>query len=196
MAEPEDGGDGGSLLTRRIGPLPTWQWLAVITLAGLAYYVLVARKKTAAATSSTSTTSPTTSSADVPQFVIQNTFPSPPMTPAANNITVNVPDQDTQAPPTPTNPVSPVRRGPALPLPAPTTPVHQTLPAKIGKTVTVTKWTAKNAPWSSTISGIAAQSGIKNWQTVWNAPQNAALRAQRKKPELIQPGDKVYVPAA
>ena len=34
------------------------------------------------------------------------------------------------------------------------------------------------------------------WSTVWNHPNNAALKAQRKDPEVLQEGDKVYVPKA
>lgn len=67
-----------------------------------------------------------------------------------------------------------------------------------GKYVTVAKWTPKNAPWNSTVWGITSHLlGPKtSWKTVWNAPQNSALRAKRKDPKKIQAGDKIWVPGA
>ena len=32
------------------------------------------------------------------------------------------------------------------------------------------------------------------WSTLWNHPNNSALKSQRKKPEVLQEGDEVYVP--
>lgn len=32
------------------------------------------------------------------------------------------------------------------------------------------------------------------WETVWNHPQNAALKAERKDPAVLLPGDAVFVP--
>jgi hypothetical protein len=34
------------------------------------------------------------------------------------------------------------------------------------------------------------------WKTVWNHARNAALRAKRKEPEILMPGDEVFVPKA
>ena len=41
---------------------------------------------------------------------------------------------------------------------------------------------------------IAAEYGFTNWQTIWNVPQNAALKSQRQNPNVLFPGDQVYVP--
>jgi peptidoglycan hydrolase-like protein with peptidoglycan-binding domain len=41
---------------------------------------------------------------------------------------------------------------------------------------------------------IAAEYGFTNWQTIWNLPQNAALKNQRQNPNVLFPGDQVYVP--
>ena len=46
----------------------------------------------------------------------------------------------------------------------------------------------------STIGGIAAHFGIGDWNKIWDAPENAGLRAHRMEPEHIQPGDGVWVP--
>jgi len=44
------------------------------------------------------------------------------------------------------------------------------------------------------LATIAKRSGLQSWQTIWDHPKNAELRAKRPKPELIHPGDQVYVP--
>lgn len=47
-----------------------------------------------------------------------------------------------------------------------------------------------------TIAGITAAHAKAGttWAQVWGAPQNSGLRARRSRPELIQPGDRVWVP--
>ena len=44
------------------------------------------------------------------------------------------------------------------------------------------------------ILSIAKENGFW-WSTVWNHPNNSALKSQRKVPEVLQQGDQVYVPA-
>lgn len=63
-----------NVLKDKLGPLPLWGWLAVVTILGLAYY-LYEQHKNASASSSTSS-SDLTPESDIPQFVIQNTFPT------------------------------------------------------------------------------------------------------------------------
>jgi N-acetylmuramoyl-L-alanine amidase len=43
------------------------------------------------------------------------------------------------------------------------------------------------------IPSIAVDNGLF-WETVWNHPQNAALKAKRKTPNQLAPGDEVFVP--
>ena len=64
--------------------------------------------------------------------------------------------------------------------------------------VSVGKWTRHNAPWNSTLYGIADHlwGNGDAWRAIWYAPQNKTLREQRKDPEEIQPGDKIWVPTA
>ena len=66
--------------------------------------------------------------------------------------------------------------------------------AKARATVKVQPYTTKSPAWASTISGIASHYGVRNWQTIWNSPLNAGLRAKRGVPQHIQPGDVVAVP--
>ena len=43
------------------------------------------------------------------------------------------------------------------------------------------------------ISSIAKQYGLL-WETLWNHPENAKLRESRKDPNVLYPGDTVFVP--
>jgi hypothetical protein len=43
------------------------------------------------------------------------------------------------------------------------------------------------------MSGIAAQYGFPDWETIWQQPENAALRAKRD-PHVLFPGDQVFIP--
>ncbi len=43
------------------------------------------------------------------------------------------------------------------------------------------------------IPSIAADNGLF-WETLWNHPQNASLKAKRKTPNQLAPGDQVFIP--
>ena len=45
-----------------------------------------------------------------------------------------------------------------------------------------------------TLTGIALDAGFYSWETVYNHPQNAALRAQRPNPGELFVGDQLYIP--
>lgn len=44
------------------------------------------------------------------------------------------------------------------------------------------------------LSGIAQQFGFQNIDTIWNHPNNAALKQQRKNPHILFPGDQLFIP--
>lgn len=74
---------GGNILTRKVGPLPLWGWMAVGLAAAIAYY-LYNKNKAASSSSATSTgsTTSTTASSSIPQFVNQvYTNGTPPSSP-------------------------------------------------------------------------------------------------------------------
>ena len=80
----------------------------------------------------------------------------------------------------------------STPTKPPVKPPVKPAPKPTYYTVTVVKFTTKNPPWNSTISGIASHYG-KTTSQVWNDPKNIGLRSKRKAMDKIQPGDKVYV---
>lgn len=45
------------------------------------------------------------------------------------------------------------------------------------------------------LHSIARTYGVSSWQSLYNARENAALRAKRKSPHSIKPGDVVYIPS-
>lgn len=80
-------------------------------------------------------------------------------------------------------------------LPVAVTPPKPTPPKTPTPTyaaVKVVKFTTKNPPWNSTISGIAGHYHTTA-SAVWNDAKNAALRSKRGSEDKIQPGDTVYV---
>ncbi|HVN07114.1 MAG TPA: hypothetical protein VMT86_22000, partial [Bryobacteraceae bacterium] len=42
--------------------------------------------------------------------------------------------------------------------------------------------------------GIAQQYGFSDYNTIWNDPNNADLQSQRQNPNVLNPGDQVYIP--
>ncbi|PON19118.1 hypothetical protein C2W62_04395 [Candidatus Entotheonella serta] len=44
------------------------------------------------------------------------------------------------------------------------------------------------------LSGIAAHYGLKSWRQLWDHPENASLRERRGDPNILYPGDHVFIP--
>jgi hypothetical protein len=44
------------------------------------------------------------------------------------------------------------------------------------------------------LSSIAAEYGFSKYTTIWDHPNNSELKAKRKNPSVLFPGDKVYIP--
>src|SRR5438874_13340825 len=44
------------------------------------------------------------------------------------------------------------------------------------------------------VASIAFQYGFHDWQKVYNLPENASLRQKRPHPEILYPGDEVFIP--
>lgn len=44
------------------------------------------------------------------------------------------------------------------------------------------------------LSRIARQYGYSDWKTIWNDPANATLKDKRKNPNILYPGDEVFIP--
>lgn len=45
-----------------------------------------------------------------------------------------------------------------------------------------------------TLVGIAHQYGFRNWEVIWSHAQNQQLRSQRDDPQVLSPGDEVFIP--
>lgn len=191
MAEIEEtnGGGGGSILTRKTGPLPNWVWMAIILLLALIYSMW---KRNSAGPIAEEQDGPVVedypgNSTPPPVFILpQNPQPTVPV-----NVVVNNPGAPTTPPPAPpvgTRPTPPAAP-PAKPKPPPISATHWV--------VTVDTFTKKDPKWNSTLWGIAEHSGYgkssNNWSTIWNDPRNATLKKLRGKPENIRKGDKIYV---
>lgn len=186
---------GGSFLTRKVGPLPMWAWMAIV-VGGL---VAVVAWRNAHQAANTATTDSTVPPDQTPPMVFQDYVTStPPYSPPAGGRHGPPAGSGSGAPPAGGSSGSgtsgggvPVPPGPVKPGPTPTPTPHPS-----STTVTVAKYTTSNPPWNSTLSGIAQHEGYGgDWQAIWNNAANAALKARRKQPNLIQPGDKIVVPA-
>lgn len=44
------------------------------------------------------------------------------------------------------------------------------------------------------LSGIAAYYGLASWNQIWEHPENASLRKRRGDPNVLLPGDKIFIP--
>lgn len=44
------------------------------------------------------------------------------------------------------------------------------------------------------LPGIAARHGFSDFHKIWDHPENAALKAERKNPNVLLPGDPVFIP--
>lgn len=216
MAETTEGSagsNGGSILTRKTGPLANWIWMALILLLALGFSMWQRNRQQTPDANMDTTVEPATTldnQTPPPIFILpQNPQPSVPI-----NITVPTPTGPTPVTPTTPTPVTPtpsnptptpttpigappvaVKPPPTAPAPKPAPPPKATIP--VYATVTVAKYTSKNPPWNSTLWGIAKHYGkggaSNNYTSIWDDPKNAALKKKRGKPTSIQPGDKIYV---
>lgn len=44
------------------------------------------------------------------------------------------------------------------------------------------------------LASIALKHGFRDWRVIWNHPDNAALKARRKNPNVLFPGDELRIP--
>lgn len=179
---------GGSILTKKTGPLPNWVWMAILLLAALIYSLWKRNQGAAPVEDGPDVEEVPGDQTPPPVFILpQNPQPTVPV-----NVTVNGATPPS-APPIATKPAT--SEGPVKPVPPPKV---TTGPNGSHYVVTVAKYTSKNPPWNSTLSGIAGHTwGSKNagkWSAIWNDPANAAIvRARGGDPTHIRPGDKLYV---
>lgn len=182
----ENGGGGGSILTRKTGPLANWIWMGILLLLALVYSLWKRNRAGAAETDQGPEVEEVGPGDQTPPpvFILpQNPQPTVPV-----NVVVNNPTTPPTAPPVATKPPATGTK------PKPSAPSK---PAVAYDKVTVVSYTSKNPPWNSTLWGIAKHSGYgsasNNWASIWNDPKNAAVKKLRGKPENIRKGDVIYV---
>lgn len=181
MSAPEPRNPGKGILTKKLGPLPTWGWM----IAGLGVAVIIAsinKNKTASKADKNGATDQSGSaggadSAYGPDLIGGNqrapvVFQS--YTTTLNNI-----------PPAAGRPFPPSAVG------APCPPTGQA-----GEWIVVSQTKHGKAQWRSSLEGIAKEilGDRSQWRTIWNAPENASLRSRRKNPDNLHGGDRVWVP--
>jgi LysM repeat protein len=150
-AAPEtSGGGGGGVLTRKVGPLAVWAWLAIVTVLGAGYYLYAKAKSGGSGTAaSTSGTGSETPAGDVPDYVSQTTINLP--QPVSTGTTP--PPGAPPATPAPPKTPAPVKKAPA-PAPKKTTtaPKKSTQPPVFSNSYTVKA--------GDTLDSLAAKFGI------------------------------------
>lgn len=196
--EPQAGGGGGpkAFLTRKLGPLPTWAWMGLILGAALGFSAWRSNRQGAAAGAEKADPGGSELGSAYDPYL---TFVSGDNTTITN---VQVPPgggRDGSPPPPPTGTPAPMPGPKPTPKPVPVPVKKPPPPAPAGRSVKVVPYRkGQKAGTTSTLWGIA-QSVYGNahgaqWKAIWAAPQNAKLRALRKDPDLIRPGDSVWVP--
>jgi nucleoid-associated protein YgaU len=169
---------GGGGLTKKMGPLPMWGWMAVV-LVLVVLYAYYKKSKAASTTAPTSAAGGVNSpggvdSSLVPQFINQTYTDVTP--PAAPNVTVTQTDTGSSVP------------GPPGPAGPPGTPGKPGTPAPPDKEPTPPKTTVYTVKKGDTLSAIAATYHVKG-----GYPALAKLN-RIANPNLIYPGQKITIP--
>lgn len=165
------GSHGGSILTRKTGPLPNWVWMAVLLLVALVFS-LWKRNKGGNANDNTDDTADSTTDDSLTNQTPPPVFILPQNPQPAVNVTINDTDTPSSAPPSGSKPPAtnppPTSKPPARPAPPHYDPV------------TVAGYTSKNPAWNSTLWGIAKHYGYgsaqDNYKAIINDPRNSGLK--------------------
>lgn len=184
--EGSAGSHSQSIFLRKTGPLANWIWMAILLLAALVFSLWRKNKSAAAAPADATVDDTLPNQSPPPVFILpQNPQPTVPV-----NVTVNNPSTPPSAPPVAT-PLPSVN-----PAPTPGPPAKPTTGQYVP--VTVAKYTSSNAPWNSTLWGIAKHYGYggsgSNYVKILNDPKNAALKKKiGGNPRNLPIGATVYV---
>jgi LysM repeat protein len=120
--ETTGGGGLGGTLGRKLGPLPVWAWLLILTGLAVGYWLL--KGKGSSSSSSTGTDTGTTPAGDVPDYVSQTTVNV--STPAEPGQTGTGSGATSAPPATTTAGKPPVSTTPVKATPAPKAPAAKT----------------------------------------------------------------------
>lgn len=178
---------------RKVGPLPLWAWMGLVLGLLLAFASWRrSRQEAAAAADGVQQTYELPES--IQPFYTNIFNPVNLATPSATPPGGGRPSTKPSVKPLPSVPRPPATQTPTptpTPIPAPAAPK--------GQWVTVVGWKSNQpAGTPSTLWGMAEKvygSGKGSmWPSIWNAPQNAAVRTKRGSADNIRAGDKFWVP--
>ena len=137
MAAPQPRRGSSNLLMQKLGPLATWVWLLIATVAIGAYYLYEKHKQGTSGSSSSSTTQPGVSAnaSQVPDIILQD-YGSP----VTQSQTVTTPPAGSVPPSQPTTTTTtapaPAKKAAAPKPAAPSEPIfHSSYPVKKGQTL-------------------------------------------------------------
>lgn len=177
-----------SMLTNKIGPLPTWAWMLIGLGLAIAISVVRSNKKNSDAKAAEQSTGTDANGVQLvggnqrPPIVFQDYVTSIFQPPAGGRT----------CPPACPPPPAPACSGPACPPPCP-----PDSGPPCGQWVTLSKCgRGGRRQWDSDIYGCAQQlcGSRDKWKDIWDCPENAPLRTRRKSPDACQPGDRVWCP--
>ena len=175
------------ILTKKIGPLPTWGWMAV----GLGVAVIIAsinsnKKKSAEEAAAKG------NAGDYGAGYGGGTYGSDYGYGASGPILIG----GSQRPPVifQSYTTLPPMGGRPFPPCAPETPAP--CPPSAGRWVTVPGRRGPQGSHGNPLATLAKElfGSADLWRSIWEAPENQALRARRKAPMMLQCGDRVWVP--
>ncbi len=194
MPDSEPRGGGGTGLTKKIGPLPMWGWMAIVAVLAIAYSYYKKSKSSTSTSSGTGAAAAAGQAAGgvdsslVPQFINQTYNQETP--PAAPNVTVNN----------------------TVPAPVAATPAPVAAAAPSAKTISgapgsyttglsggLNEWTSTGAYSLNTIAkshGMTAQQLIASSEAAENNPTLAAYVKKGNLNAMLPSGVEIFIPNA
>jgi LysM repeat protein len=178
----EDSGVGGGL-NKTLAGIPTWGWIGIATAGAVVGFMWFQNRKKPATPDTTSQQSQYDLSQGLATDQYESLLAMLRDIQGAASVPGDVGPVGPEGPPGPAGAPAPVPTTPAPVTPAPTTPPATPSAAQY---VTVSKYTSKNPPWNSTLSGIARHYGT-------SIANLLALNPSIKNANLIYPNQQIRV---
>jgi hypothetical protein len=182
MSIPEPHKPSGGLLTKKIGPLPTWGWM----IAGIGVAVIIAsinKDKTDKAGGNKTLEDQSGSAGGADYNYSPDLIGGDQRAPVVfQNYTTTL---NSLVPPAGGRPFPPSAVPPLTPCGPGAGQWVVLAPHKFGR-----------SPWQASVEGCSEKLlGSRDaWRTVWADPRNASLRSRRKDHNACRPGDNIWIP--